>query len=99
MRLRGEARRRNTRTTVTSFELEPQPADSKSSAASKSAAPAPREKNSPEATLAKDFRGEPVPQDTNDEPASVLLERISAAYSSSLTTSRGRNRIEKGGVS
>lgn len=30
------------------------------------------------ATLAKAFRGELVPQDTNDEPASVLLERIRA---------------------
>jgi len=30
------------------------------------------------ATLAKAFRGELVPQDPNDEPASVLLDRISA---------------------
>jgi len=29
-----------------------------------------------QATLVKAFRGELVPQDTNDEPASVLLERI-----------------------
>ena len=28
------------------------------------------------ATLSKAFRGEPVPQDPNDEPASKLLERI-----------------------
>jgi len=31
-----------------------------------------------QATLAKAFRGELVPQDPNDEPASVLLERICA---------------------
>lgn len=33
------------------------------------------------ATLAKAFRGELVPQDPNDEPASALLERISAMQS------------------
>jgi type I restriction enzyme S subunit len=31
-----------------------------------------------QATLAKAFRGELVPQDPNDEPASVLLERLRA---------------------
>ena len=31
-----------------------------------------------QATLSKAFRGELVPQDPNDEPASVLLERILA---------------------
>ena len=31
-----------------------------------------------QAILAKAFRGELVPQNTNDEPASVLLERIKA---------------------
>jgi type I restriction enzyme, S subunit len=31
------------------------------------------------ALLTKAFRGELVPQDPNDEPASVLLERILAA--------------------
>ncbi|QNH58704.1 MAG: type I restriction endonuclease subunit S, partial [Limnospira indica BM01] len=30
------------------------------------------------ATLSKAFRGELVPQDPNDEPAAVLLERIQA---------------------
>lgn len=29
-----------------------------------------------QSTLAKAFRGELVPQDPNDEPASILLERI-----------------------
>ncbi|WP_073854456.1 restriction endonuclease subunit S [Pontibacter flavimaris] len=33
----------------------------------------------PQAILAKAFRGELVPQDHNDEPASVLLEKIKAA--------------------
>ncbi len=32
----------------------------------------------PQALLAKAFRGELVPQDPNDEPASVLLEQIRA---------------------
>lgn len=32
--------------------------------------------NLPPALLAKAFRGELVPQDPNDEPASALLERI-----------------------
>jgi type I restriction enzyme, S subunit len=31
-----------------------------------------------QATLAKAFRGELVPQDPNDEPAAALLERIHA---------------------
>ena len=31
-----------------------------------------------QAVMAKAFRGELVPQDPNDEPASVLLERIQA---------------------
>jgi type I restriction enzyme S subunit len=36
-----------------------------------------------QAVLAKAFRGELVPQDPNDEPAGVLLERIRAKRSSS----------------
>jgi type I restriction enzyme, S subunit len=41
------------------------------------------------ALLAKAFRGELVPQDPNDEPASVLLERIKAEK-------EGREKKEKG---
>ncbi|WP_240045224.1 restriction endonuclease subunit S [Pseudomonas viridiflava] len=40
--------------------------------------------------LAKAFRGELVPQDPNDEPASVLLERIQAQRASAPKTRRGR---------
>lgn len=40
--------------------------------------------------LAKAFRGELVPQDPGDEPASVLLERIRAARQSAPATKRGR---------
>lgn len=39
------------------------------------------------AILAKAFRGELVPQDPNDEPASALLERIRAERESGVTTS------------
>jgi len=42
------------------------------------------------ALLAKAFRGELVPQDPNDEPASVLLERIRAAQAEQPTAKRGR---------
>ena len=42
------------------------------------------------ALLAKAFRGELVPQDPNDEPASVLLERIRAARAEQPTAKRGR---------
>jgi type I restriction enzyme, S subunit len=42
-----------------------------------------------QAVLAKAFRGELVPQDPNDEPASVLLERIQAERHAP-TTARGR---------
>jgi type I restriction enzyme, S subunit len=42
------------------------------------------------ALLVKAFRGELVPQDPNDEPASVLLERIRAARTEQPTVKRGR---------
>jgi len=50
-----------------------------------------------QATLAKAFRGELVPQDPNDEPASELLARIRAAQSdgaakSSTRKTRGRTK-------
>ncbi|GAB3465140.1 restriction endonuclease subunit S [Azotobacter salinestris] len=44
--------------------------------------------------LAKAFRGELVPQDPNDEPASVLLERIQAQRTSALKARRGRKTKE-----
>ncbi|PTA69003.1 restriction endonuclease subunit S [Deinococcus arcticus] len=48
------------------------------------------------ALLAKAFRGELVPQDPNDEPASVLLERIRALRASEGTKSgRGRKAAPK----
>ncbi len=42
------------------------------------------------ALLAKAFRGELVPQDPDDEPASVLLERIRAARAAAPAKPRGR---------
>lgn len=48
-----------------------------------------------QSTLAKAFRGELVPQDPNDEPASALLARVKAARESSpkaLKPTRGRPR-------
>ena len=43
-----------------------------------------------QAVLAKAFRGELVPQDPNDEPASVLLERIRAERAAAPKPRRGR---------
>jgi type I restriction enzyme S subunit len=45
-------------------------------------------------TLAKAFRGELVPQDPNDEPASVLLERI-RSEKKTLTQPKGKSRRQK----
>jgi len=44
------------------------------------------------ALLAKAFRGELVPQDPNDEPASVLLERIRAARQAEATAAKPSRR-------
>ena len=44
------------------------------------------------AVLAKAFRGELVPQDPNDEPASVLLDRIRAERAAAPKPKRGRAR-------
>ena len=43
-----------------------------------------------QAVLAKAFRGELVPQDPNDEPVSVLLERIRAERAAAPAPKRGR---------
>ncbi len=43
-----------------------------------------------QAVLAKAFRGELVPQDPNDEPASVFLERIRSAQSATSTAKQRR---------
>lgn len=46
--------------------------------------------------LAKAFRGELVPQDPNDEPASVLLERIKTQRATAPGTKRGRQAATSG---
>lgn len=43
--------------------------------------------------LAKAFRGELVPQDPNDEPASMLLQRIQAQRAAAPKAKRGRKSI------
>ncbi|NIE79652.1 restriction endonuclease subunit S [Asaia sp. As-1742] len=45
-----------------------------------------------QAVLAKAFRGELVPQDPNDEPASVLLDRIRAERETAPRAKRGRKK-------
>jgi type I restriction enzyme, S subunit len=45
-----------------------------------------------QAILAKAFRGELVPRDPNDEPASVLLERIRSSQQATPARSGGRWR-------
>jgi type I restriction enzyme S subunit len=45
-----------------------------------------------QAVLAKAFRGELVPQDPNDEPAGVLLERIRAERGTSEKPKQRRRR-------
>ena len=45
-----------------------------------------------QSTLAKAFRGELVPQDPNDEPASVLLERITKQRSQAIRLRKGKAR-------
>lgn len=45
--------------------------------------------------LAKAFRGELVPQDSNDEPASALLQRIASAQSAKMPPPRGRPHAQR----
>lgn len=45
--------------------------------------------------LAKAFRGELVPQDSSDEPASVLLQRMAVAQPAKVQAPRGRPRSQK----
>ena len=48
------------------------------------------------ALLAKAFRGELAPQDSNDEPAQVLLDRIRAQRAAAPTAKRGRRARSSG---
>ncbi|MGQ3298688.1 restriction endonuclease subunit S [Reyranella sp.] len=48
-----------------------------------------------QAVLAKAFRGELVPQDPNDEPASVLLERIRAERETAPAAKPRRGRVRR----
>jgi type I restriction enzyme, S subunit len=48
-----------------------------------------------QAVLAKGFRGELVPQDPSDEPASVLLERISAERATAPARAKGAKRTPR----
>lgn len=50
-----------------------------------------------QSALAKAFRGELVPQDPNDEPASVLLERIRAERAAEPPTKRRRTTLKEDG--
>jgi type I restriction enzyme S subunit len=49
-----------------------------------------------QAILTKAFRGELVPQDQNDEPASVLLDRIRASLTAEAKTPARRRRPNRG---
>jgi type I restriction enzyme S subunit len=49
----------------------------------------------PQSILAKAFRGELVPQDPNDEPASVLLERIQAEREQQPPSNRRKRGLAK----